>query len=92
MSDPFVHLRVASAYSLRYGASQPATLVERAAEHEMDLLGLTDRDGLYGAVRFVQACRRFGIGPDRRGRSRLGRRPDAEATDPDAGARRRQPR
>ena len=29
----------------------------------MDLLGLTDRDGLYGAVRFVQACRRFGIGP-----------------------------
>ncbi len=63
MSDPFVHLRVASAYSLRYGASQPATLVERAAEHEMDLLGLTDRDGLYGAVRFVQACRRFGIGP-----------------------------
>ncbi len=63
MSDPFVHLRVASAYSLRYGASPPEILAERAAEYEMDLLGLTDRDGLYGAVRFVQACRRFRIGP-----------------------------
>ena len=63
VSDPFVHLRVASAYSMRYGASPPEILAERAAEYDMDLLGLTDRDGLYGAVRFVQACRRFRIGP-----------------------------
>ena len=33
MSDPFVHLHVASGYSLQYGASHPQTLVERAAEH-----------------------------------------------------------
>ncbi|QIK76838.1 DNA polymerase III subunit alpha [Nocardioides piscis] len=61
--DPFVHLHVASGYSLQYGASHPHTLVERAAEQEMDTLALTDRDGTYGAVKFVQAARRAGIRP-----------------------------
>ena len=61
--DPFVHLHVASGYSLQYGASHPATLVERAAEQEMDTLALTDRDGTYGAVKFAQACRRNGVRP-----------------------------
>ncbi|MCW2816809.1 MAG: polymerase subunit alpha, partial [Nocardioides sp.] len=56
MPDPFVHLHVASGFSLQYGATQPRDLVERAAEHEMDTLALTDRDGAYGAVRFVRAC------------------------------------
>ena len=62
-SDPFVHLHVASGYSLRYGASHPRVLVERAAEHGMDTLALTDRDGVYGAVRFVRACQANGIRP-----------------------------
>ncbi|MGH8867357.1 MAG: DNA polymerase III subunit alpha [Actinomycetes bacterium] len=62
-SDPFVHLHVASGYSLQYGASAPHTLVERAAEHGMDTLALTDRDGVYGAVRFVLACRAAGVRP-----------------------------
>ncbi len=61
--DPFVHLHVASGYSLQYGASHPHVLVERAAEQEMDTLALTDRDGTYGAVRFVRAARRAGIRP-----------------------------
>src|SRR3954453_14760697 len=56
MSDPFVHLHVASGYSLRHGASSPALLVDRAADHGMDTLALTDRDGVYGAVKFVTAC------------------------------------
>ncbi|HCB05963.1 MAG TPA: DNA polymerase III subunit alpha [Nocardioides bacterium] len=63
MSDPFVHLHVASGYSLRYGASHPHTLVERAAEQEMDTLALTDRDGTYGAVKFARACYAAGIRP-----------------------------
>ena len=63
MSDPFVHLHVASGYSLRYGASHPQTLVERAAEQEMDTLALTDRDGTYGAVKFARACYAAGIRP-----------------------------
>ena len=63
MPDPFVHLHVASGYSLRYGASHPHVLVERAAEHGMDTLALTDRDGTYGAVRFAKACLRGGVRP-----------------------------
>lgn len=61
--DPFVHLRVASGYSLRHGASHPAELVRTAVGHGMDTLALTDRDGLYGAVRFTKACLREGIAP-----------------------------
>lgn len=63
MPDPFVHLHVASGYSLRYGAAHPHVLVQRAAEQEMDALALTDRDGAYGAVRFVKACAAAGIRP-----------------------------
>ncbi len=63
MPEPFVHLHVASGYSLQYGASHPHTLVERAAEQEMDTLALTDRDGTYGAVKFARACQRAGIRP-----------------------------
>ncbi|HEX5771349.1 MAG TPA: DNA polymerase III subunit alpha, partial [Nocardioidaceae bacterium] len=61
--DPFVHLHVASGYSLQYGASHPHVLVERAVEHGMDTLALTDRDGVYGAVRFAKACMQAGVRP-----------------------------
>ncbi|HZB20438.1 MAG TPA: DNA polymerase III subunit alpha [Blastococcus sp.] len=63
MTDPFVHLHVASGYSMRYGANHPADLVARAAEHGMPALALTDRDGLYGAVKFALACRSAGVRP-----------------------------
>ncbi len=63
MPDPFVHLHVASGYSLQYGASHPHVLVARAAEQEMDTLALTDRDGTYGAVKHAKACLRAGIRP-----------------------------
>ncbi|GAA1004782.1 DNA-directed DNA polymerase [Acrocarpospora pleiomorpha] len=59
----FCHLHVASAYSLRYGSAFPDALVKRAAEHGMDMLAVTDRDGLYGAIKHVQACYRAGIAP-----------------------------
>ena len=41
----FVHLHVASGYSLRYGTSRPEALVERAAAMGQDALALTDREG-----------------------------------------------
>src|SRR5665648_1230328 len=63
MSDAFAHLHVATGFSLRYGASTPAALVERASALGQPALALTDRDGLYGAVRFVQACDEAGIAP-----------------------------
>ena len=61
--DPFVHLHVASGYSLRHGASHPKVLAQRAAEHGMDTLALTDRDGMYGAVKFATACAASGVRP-----------------------------
>ncbi len=62
-AQEFVHLHVASGFSMRYGTSTPEALVERAAQHRQPLLALTDRDGLYGAVRFVQAATAAGIAP-----------------------------
>ncbi|WP_328402337.1 DNA polymerase III subunit alpha [Streptomyces sp. NBC_00390] len=58
----FTHLHTVSGFSLRYGASHPERLAERAAERGMDALALTDRDTLAGAVRFAKACAREGIG------------------------------
>lgn len=41
----------------------PEALVERATEHGMHALALTDRDGLYGAVKHARACLKAGISP-----------------------------
>ncbi len=35
----------------------------RAAELEMPALAITDRGGVYGAVRFLQSCRKLGVKP-----------------------------
>lgn len=59
----FAHLHTASGFSLRYGASHPERLAERAFERGMDALALTDRDTLAGSVRFAKACARAGIRP-----------------------------
>ncbi|NEB81748.1 PHP domain-containing protein, partial [Streptomyces sp. SID14478] len=59
----FTHLHTASGFSLRYGASHPDALAERAAERGMDAVALTDRDTLGGAVRFAKAAGRSGIRP-----------------------------
>ncbi|MDQ1293293.1 MAG: error-prone polymerase, partial [Actinomycetota bacterium] len=60
---PFTHLHVASWYSLRFGTDPPEALVRAAARHGLGSLALTDRDGLYGAVCFVEACERAGVSP-----------------------------
>lgn len=59
----FTHLHVASGFSLRYGASHPEALAERAAERGMAALALTDRDTVAGAVRFTKACAAAGVRP-----------------------------
>ncbi|MGW0121947.1 DNA polymerase III subunit alpha [Streptomyces sp. NPDC003327] len=59
----FTHLHTASGHSLRYGASHPGRLAERATERGMDALALTDRDTLAGAVRFAKACAEAGVRP-----------------------------
>ncbi|MEZ5185880.1 MAG: DNA polymerase III subunit alpha [Candidatus Nanopelagicales bacterium] len=57
----FPHLHVASYYSLRHGVCSPQELVQRAVELEQPAIALTDRDGLYAAVRFMQACLQHGM-------------------------------
>ncbi|WP_413761111.1 DNA polymerase III subunit alpha [Streptomyces sp. MMBL 11-3] len=59
----FTHLHTASGFSLRYGASHPERLAERAAAQGMDALALTDRDTVAGAVRFAKACAVRGVRP-----------------------------
>ncbi len=59
----FTHLQVASGYSLQYGTAMPAALAARAVELGQSIMALTDRDGLYGAVRWALACRAVGISP-----------------------------
>lgn len=63
MGVPFAHLQVASSHSLRYGTALPETLVQRAAEVGQSIIGLTDRDGLYAAVRWARECTRVGVHP-----------------------------
>ena len=64
MRDPsFIHLDVRSCFSLKEGAFTPEQLARRAAELGMGAVAMTDRDGLYGAARFVRACANEGIAP-----------------------------
>ena len=57
VSPSFVHLSVRSYFSIKDGAFSPEDLVLRAASLGMPTVALTDRDGLYGAPRFAEACR-----------------------------------
>ena len=61
--NTFIHLRTHSAYSFKYGTTQPRDLVARASEYQMPALALTDRDGLAGAIRFAQSCVDYGVAP-----------------------------
>lgn len=61
--ESFVHLDVATAFSAHYGTSWPQDLVDLAADDGAEAAACVDRDGLYGAVKHVAACRARGMGP-----------------------------
>jgi error-prone DNA polymerase len=63
LASAFVHLDVRSYFSIKEGALSPEGLARRAAELGMVAVALTDRDGVYGAARFVDACEREGVRP-----------------------------
>ncbi|WP_263408834.1 DNA polymerase III subunit alpha [Terriglobus tenax] len=52
MTDRYVELHAASAFSFLEGGSQPEALAERAFALEMPAMALTDRNGFYGSARF----------------------------------------
>ncbi len=53
----YAELHAHSAFSFLDGASQPEELVVEAVGRGLSALALTDRDGLYGVVRFSEAAR-----------------------------------
>ena len=56
-------LLVASGYSFHYGCAMPIALARRAKALGYGALALADRDGLYGAPDFVEACESEGLKP-----------------------------
>jgi len=60
---PYVELHSHSNFSFLDGGSHPYELAMRAADLEMPALAITDRGGVYGAVRHLQACRKLGVKP-----------------------------
>ncbi|HVM15448.1 MAG TPA: DNA polymerase III subunit alpha, partial [Egibacteraceae bacterium] len=59
----FAHLAATTAFSLRDGVIRPRELAVATWERGMDTIGIADRGGLYGAVRFAEACAVVGIRP-----------------------------
>ena len=59
----FTHLNVSSAFSAHYGVSRPEIMVPAAKALGFDALAITDRDGLYGAIKHIGSCVRSGISP-----------------------------
>ena len=60
---PFVPLRVLSAYSMLEGAIDPKAMAKLAKERGFPAIAIADRNGLYGAVMFANACKAEGVQP-----------------------------
>jgi len=60
---PFVPLRVLSSYSMLEGAIDPKAIAKLAKERGFPAIAICDRNGLYGAVMFANACMGEGIQP-----------------------------
>jgi error-prone DNA polymerase len=61
MTEGYVELHTASAFSFLEGASQPEELIERAVELGIPAIALLDRNGVYGSARFHTSAKRNNI-------------------------------
>jgi error-prone DNA polymerase len=61
MTERYIELHAASAFSFLEAGSQPEALTERAAELEMPAMAIADRNGVYGAARFHTSGQRSGV-------------------------------
>jgi error-prone DNA polymerase len=61
MTEGYVELHAASAFSFLEGASLPEDLIQRAAELNMPAMALLDRNGVYGAARFHTLAHKHGV-------------------------------
>ncbi|MEQ1687378.1 MAG: DNA polymerase III subunit alpha [Sphingopyxis sp.] len=60
---PFVPLRIFSSYSMLEGAFEPKAIAKRARELGFPAAALCDRNGLYAAMPFSDACIEGGVQP-----------------------------
>ncbi|MHC1724605.1 MAG: DNA polymerase III subunit alpha [Syntrophobacteraceae bacterium] len=63
MNTDFVHLHVHSSYSMMQGVSAPEILCREAKNAGYSHLALTDTNGFYGVINFLEAARSNGIEP-----------------------------
>ncbi len=63
MDPDFVHLHVHSFYSMMHGVNSPEVLCREAKKAGFSHIGLTDLNGFYGLVNFLEAASATGIKP-----------------------------
>ena len=60
---PFVHLRVQSAYSMLEGAMAPDDIAKACRKLGLPAVVLADRNNMFGAMEFSDACEKSGVQP-----------------------------
>lgn len=62
-SAEFIHLHVHTQYSLLDGACRIEGLINKAADHQMSALAMTDHGNIFGAIHFYKEAKKAGIKP-----------------------------
>jgi DNA polymerase-3 subunit alpha len=62
-SAPYVPLRIFSCYTMLEGAIEPKAIAKQAKRLDFPAVALTDRNGLYAAMPFTDACIEAGVQP-----------------------------
>ncbi|MEA3017602.1 MAG: polymerase subunit alpha [Sphingomonadales bacterium] len=63
MAAPYVPLRIFSCYTMLEGAIEPKAIAKIAKKNHFPAAALTDRNGLYAAMAFTDACVAEGVQP-----------------------------
>ncbi|HEX8623630.1 MAG TPA: DNA polymerase III subunit alpha [Allosphingosinicella sp.] len=63
MAGPYVPLRIFSCYTMLEGSIEPKAIAKQAKRLDFPAAALTDRNGLYAAMPFTDACRETGVQP-----------------------------
>src|SRR3546814_312771 len=63
MAAPYVPLRTFSCYTMLDGAIEPKAIAKQAKRLDFPAVALTDRNGLYAAMPFTDACKAEGVQP-----------------------------
>src|SRR5947209_9395206 len=63
MAAPYVPLRIFSCYTMLEGAIEPKAIAKQAKRLDFPAVAVTDRNGLYAAMAFTEACQEAGVQP-----------------------------